>query len=645
VDHPSECLFFFGSTADHMAPRWDGGKRICHGDYQVEADLEHGAESDAFYAHQAKLPTLPVPDLSHTLQLYLDSVRPLASPEEFARTEAAVRDLETGLGPVLQARLQARAQSLPFSSWLQEWWNHDVYLLGRTSLVLDYNFYFHFADDPHLPPFVPNSGTEVQELAAARLLRGVLQYRDSIVAGTAPPEKSRQTPCCCTQYKYVFNACRVPQLGKDEVHLYDPARNNTVCVLRHNKVYTFPTHHSDGRLLLTPEFQTQLRRVITAAGSTTGPNVGVLTSDVRDRWTAAREQLLADGNAEVLEAIQSAVLLLCLDDDEPLTNEDVGRLLLHGGPAISNNRWFDKSLQLIVFGNGKAGLNGEHSLMDAMPTFLLMASVLEGIAKTLPDPNPATTFTDLPSPVHLPFALSVPSLQNIYEASRSFDDRIGIHELKVLHFTGFGKRGLKLLKVSPDAFAQMAIQLAAYRTFGDFKPTYESTATRHFLHGRTETTRSLSMQSRAWVLATERRVSPVVQAQALQDALRAHVRYTRLASKGWGCDRHLLGLRHCLAPSERASIFEDPMYSRSRHWNLSTSSLSNDFVLRMGFGEVVPDGMGVAYNLKDDALDFVVTSRDVGDRWAPTMCHHLHDALLLMQYLCGMARALPPSKL
>lgn len=33
----------------------------------------------------------------------------------------------------------------------------------------------------------------------------------------------------------------------------------------------------------TPEFQTQLRRIITAAGSTTGPNVGVLTSDVRDR--------------------------------------------------------------------------------------------------------------------------------------------------------------------------------------------------------------------------------------------------------------------------------------------------------------------------------------------------------------------------
>jgi len=37
---------------------------------------------------------------------------------------------------------------------------------------------------------------------------------------------------------------------------------------------------------------------------------------------------------------------------------------------------------------------------------------------------------------------------------------------------------------------------------------------------------------------------------------------------------------------------------------------SSPQVLRMGFGEVVPDGMGVAYNLKDDALDFVVTSRD-----------------------------------
>ena len=55
-------------------------------------------------------------------------------------------------------------------------------------------------------------------------------------------------------------------------------------------------------------------------------------------------------------------------------------------------------------------------------------------------------------------------------------------------------------KTSPDAYIQMALQLAWYRTRKSFTATYETTLTRLFLHGRTETIRTLSTQSRAFVL-------------------------------------------------------------------------------------------------------------------------------------------------
>lgn len=42
-------------------------------------------------------------------------------------------------------------------------------------------------------------------------------------------------------------------------------------------------------------------------------------------------------------------------------------MLLHGGLSSGHNRWFDKSIQIIVANNGKAGLLGEHSMMDGMP--------------------------------------------------------------------------------------------------------------------------------------------------------------------------------------------------------------------------------------------------------------------------------------
>jgi hypothetical protein len=45
----------------------------------------------------------------------------------------------------------------------------------------------------------------------------------------------------------------------------------------------------------------------------------------------------------------------------------------------------------------------------------------------------------------------------------------------------------------------MAIQLAAYRIFGRQVATYEASQVRSFLHGRTETTRPVSMESAAFV--------------------------------------------------------------------------------------------------------------------------------------------------
>lgn len=60
---------------------------------------------------------------------------------------------------------------------------------------------------------------------------------------------------------------------------------------------------------------------------------------------------------------------------------------------------------------------------------------------------------------------------------------------------------LCLARLSPDAYIQLAMQLAWYRTRGEFTATYETALTRLFKHGRTETIRSLSSDSRQFVLA------------------------------------------------------------------------------------------------------------------------------------------------
>lgn len=83
---------------------------------------------------------------------------------------------------------------------------------------------------------------------------------------------------------------------------------------------------------------------------------------------------------------------------------------------------------------------------------------------------------------------------------------------------------------------------------------------------------------------------------------------------GEGVDRHMLGWLICSlqvhqlisyrSPGLRLSkpsslsapaLFTDPLYTRSSHWTLSTSAIFSSRLGVYGWGEVVPDGFGVAY--------------------------------------------------
>lgn len=99
----------------------------------------------------------------------------------------------------------------------------------------------------------------------------------------------------------------------------------------------------------------------------------------------------------------------------------------------------------------------------------------------------------------------------------------------------------------------------------------------------------------------------------LRDAVKKHTQLASEAAIGEGVDRHMLGsllapplvrrlirlvqgLRLSKPPSLPApALFADPLYTRSSHWTLSTSAIFSKHFRAYGWGEVVPDGFGVAY--------------------------------------------------
>jgi carnitine O-acetyltransferase len=111
--------------------------------------------------------------------------------------------------------------------------------------------------------------------------------------------------------------------------------------------------------------------------------------------------------------------------------------------------------------------------------------------------------TPIPPPSKLQFDLSSSTVVSIQKAINQFESLASKHDVKVVTYEAFGKSQIKKFGVSPDAFAQMAIQLAYFKMYGVSRATYESAGVRKYRHGRTETGRSVSVESVAWVKAMQ----------------------------------------------------------------------------------------------------------------------------------------------
>lgn len=82
---------------------------------------------------QDELPSLPLPSLDHTLELYLKSCEPLSTEEEMEHTRALCEDFKKGVGPELQAFLEEKANEE--RNWIEEWWETYAYLQPVRTLL------------------------------------------------------------------------------------------------------------------------------------------------------------------------------------------------------------------------------------------------------------------------------------------------------------------------------------------------------------------------------------------------------------------------------------------------------------------------------------------------------------------------------
>lgn len=236
--------------------------------------------------------------------------------------------------------------------------------------MVNVSYFFQFVDDPTIDADTPKANVQ----RAAALLFATAEFRRRVCSGELAPDKvgKKGIPLCSVAYKYMFNACRVPRRVQDTYRIYDPSRYTHSIVARKGHFFSIELVNNQGDPLPISTLEAQIQQCIDLADAIppTRPKLGLLTSGDRDVCADARDHLLNKGGdqmKEALEKLESGAILLNLDDESPVSRRECSELCWTGGKNSGDNRWFDKSIQISVANNGKAGLLGEHSMMDGMP--------------------------------------------------------------------------------------------------------------------------------------------------------------------------------------------------------------------------------------------------------------------------------------
>ncbi|XP_057315865.1 carnitine O-palmitoyltransferase 1, liver isoform-like [Hydractinia symbiolongicarpus] len=576
------------------------------------------------YAYQNSLPRMNVPPLKSTVKKFMESVKPVLGREEYEEMEKNSKEFLSTIGPKLQWILQLKSWWAP--NYCTDWWEKYVYLMGRDPISINSNYYC--LDQGNWVP------TPIQTSRAAGITCLMLIFKNLLDTEKLDPLVIRKTiPLCMWQYQRMFGTARVPRTDQDKIK-HCPGSEHIVVLSKGHfyKLYVVDAHGKKLNVLdLQGQYEWILKDAETQTTSTEAEcRIPALTGSERNSWARVRREHFTSGiNKNSLQAIEEALFLVVLDENECTDMSTRGKHLMHGDGA---SLWFDKTMNVVVFKDGRMGMNCEHAWADAPVIGHLMEYVLthEYLYRMYDDQGNCKPFLSTDTKQVFKRSNAVITPMRLYwdvnkELAKSIDEAYKFSiknnndlSLAVRKHDLFGKGFIKTTKMSPDAYIQMALQLAYYKdSEQSFALTYESSMTRLFLQGRTETVRSLTENVKEFVIAmNDVNVSAKEKYRLMQAAASRHQRLYRDAMSGKGIDRHLFSLyivcrgqgyespflKGALTLPWTLSTSQQPQQQMDRGFDLNIPEVQDTLSPGGGFGPVSDTGYGVSYMIPDEEL-------------------------------------------
>jgi carnitine O-acetyltransferase len=557
------------------------------------------------FGNEGRLPRVPLPTLEESCATFLAWCAPLLTEDELAATRTAAAAFLSPASPArkLQEALERYDESEGVQSWLDAFWA-ERYLGRRDRIALNANFFFLF-----------ESSDLGQIERAAGLIAAAVNYKLLLDEERIPTVVQDGRALSMEQHKSLFSTTRIPGPVQDTIRAPDgPSQERHVVVFRHGRMFRMDVIGATGRPHTLEDLASGLRSLTARSVEGAAPSVGHLTTKPRAEWAESRRALLAHrGNARALDAIETALFCACLEESEPCDALEACDELLHGD---SGNRWFDKAVSLIVFRDGTSGVNVEHARLDGITVLdfvdtLLAQSPEEHSLQSGAEPQGS------PAIEAIEFDLDGDLQADVQASAASFAAHAADTATTVLSGEDFGADRVKELDMSPDAFVQMAFQLAHKRARGVVGATYEAIATRQYRHGRTEAMRVVTPEVIDFVAAME---DPEADATTRRAAFRAaaeqHVQRAKECRAGRAPEQHLWELqmiqrRHgeALGACEPLALYESPGWLVLRNDYLSTSTAPSTRVRYGGFGPTGDRCIGISYMLFPDRFNLHLSTR------------------------------------
>ena len=599
--------------------------------------------NDITFGHEDLLPPLPLPTLDGTCKKLLRSLTPLCpTQKEYNNVAKKIADFKNGIGQKLQNILAVEAATT--KNWLERHWDDAAYLNARYPCAVNTNWGVGLMGCGNNDLKSSNDMYVSAACCAAAITKF---YVLTVLEGSLPPEGNRGKPYSMFQNKRTFGVNQIPGHTTDR-HTFSKDMKH-IMVLSNNIWYKVIVLNDMNHVIDGVTLARQLYAIHNDSKKYDILPYQILTSQNRDVWAGQRYELIqsSDKNATLVGLIESALFCITLTHETPTpskgspTEEDA---IAKAGLCSPNcgQTWFDHGYNIIAFPNGSTCLQGNHSPADAMTALYMIRWLQESIRN-----NSIETVDTIEEGLNnnnnnnnngngrrynadiledsSRYIFDTNSWPNanvaIRNASIHAKDLFNSINVRVVTFDTYGSDQAKVIKMSPDALVQMGLLLAYYRLHdGEMPATYETAHSRQFYHGRTETIRSCSIEVKKMCEAmVNANIDSAEKEKAIRVAIAAHNKYTIECMNGRGIDRHLLVLQLIaneigLDESMMPSLFSDPLYIKSKSFDLSTSNISGggfDAPRNEWWGGYAPattDGYGCGYTLSPKCVKILLTT-------------------------------------